>query len=63
MQLIVFMFTRIVEFLTVKHYTEEVHWFPDIGIAVMDVSDRIILDLINTQCTNYCTDGEYLQNL
>jgi hypothetical protein len=51
MRLIIFMFTRIVEFLAVKHYTEEIHWFPDRD-AVMDVSDRIILDLINTQCTN-----------
>lgn len=51
MQLIVFMFTRIVEFLTIKHNTEEIHWFSDRD-AVMDISDRIILDLINIQCTN-----------
>ncbi len=51
MEIIISIFTRIVEFLTIKHCTEEIHWFPDRD-AVMDISDRIILDLINMQCSN-----------
>jgi len=51
MSIIMFMFTRIVEFLTIKHYTEEIHWFPDRD-AIMDVSDRIILELVNIEYHN-----------
>lgn len=49
MAIIAGMFTRIVEFLTIKHHTEEIHWFPDRD-AIMDISDGIILDLVNIQC-------------
>lgn len=51
MQLVVSLFSRVVEFLAIKHYTEAIYWAPDRD-AIMDVSDGIILKLINIQCTN-----------
>lgn len=51
MQLVVSLFPRIVEFLTMKHFTEAIYWAPDRD-AIMDISDGIISKLINIQCTN-----------
>jgi len=51
MKLVIFLFTRLVEFLTIKHYTEAIYWAPDRD-AVMDIADGIILHLIKTECTN-----------
>lgn len=51
LSLVSFIFGKIVEFLTIKHYTEEIHWFPDRD-NIMTVGNGIIKELSNVQCTN-----------
>ncbi len=51
LSLVPFLFGKIVEFLCVKHYTEEIHWFPDRD-NIMQIGDGIIKELSNIQCTN-----------
>lgn len=51
LSLVSFLFGKIVEFLCVKHYTEEIHWFPDRD-NIMQIGDGIIKELSNIQCTN-----------
>lgn len=51
LSLVTFIFGKIVEFLCVKHYTEEIHWFPDRD-NIMQIGNGIIQELANIQCTN-----------
>lgn len=51
LSLILFLFAKIVEFLTIKHNAEVIHWFPDRD-AVMKVGKGIILELANINYTN-----------
>lgn len=51
LSLVSFIFGKIVEFLCVKHYTEEIHWFPDRD-NIMQIGNGIIRELVNIQCTN-----------
>ena len=51
LSLVSFIFGKIVEFLCVKHYTEEIHWFPDRD-NIMQIGNGIIKEISNIQCTN-----------
>ncbi len=51
MRLVILLFARLVEFLTIKHYTGAIYWSPDRD-AIMDISDGIISKLVNIECTN-----------
>ena len=51
LSLIVFWFAKIVEFLTIKHNAEEIHWFPDRD-DIMKIGDGIILELANINYNN-----------
>ncbi|WP_176777077.1 hypothetical protein [Candidatus Avelusimicrobium faecicola] len=49
--LVSFLYGKIVEFLTIKHYTEAIHWFPDRD-SIMREGKGIIRELANVSCTN-----------
>lgn len=51
LSLVSFLYGRIVEFLTIKHYTEAIHWFPDRD-SIMREGKGIIRELANVSCTN-----------
>ena len=51
LSLVSFLYGRIVEFLTIKHYTEAIHWFPDRD-SIMREGKGIIRELANVHCTN-----------
>lgn len=51
LSLVSFILGKIVEFLCVKHYTEEIHWFPDRD-NIMQIGNGIIKEFLNIQCTN-----------
>ena len=51
LSLVSFIFGKIVEFLTIKHYTEEIHWFPDRD-NIMTVGNGIIKELSNVLWKN-----------
>ena len=46
LSLVSFLYGRIVEFLTIKHYTEAIHWFPDRD-SIMREGKGIIRELAN----------------
>lgn len=51
LSLVSFLYGKIVEFLTIKHYTEAIHWFPDRD-SIMREGKGIIRELANVSCTN-----------
>lgn len=51
LSLVSFIYGKIVEFLTIKHYTEAIHWFPDRD-SIMREGKGIIRELANVSCTN-----------
>lgn len=51
LSLITFLFGRIVEYLTIKHNAEAIHWFPDRD-NVMEAGEGIIKELVNISYTN-----------
>lgn len=51
LSLVSFLYGKIVEFLTIKHYTEAIHWFPDRD-SIMREGKGIIRKLANVSCTN-----------
>ncbi len=51
LSLVSFLCGRIVEFLTIKHYAEAIHWFPDRD-SIMREGKGIIRELVNVSCTN-----------
>lgn len=51
MFLISFLFGRIVEFLTIKHFAEGINWFPDRD-SVMNIGKGIIKDIANISIHN-----------
>lgn len=54
LSLVSFLYGKIVEFLTIKHYTEAIHWFPDRD-SIMREGKGIIRELANVSCTNAIT--------
>ena len=51
LSLVTFLFGKIVEFLTIKHFAEGINWFPDRD-PVMDIGKGIIKELSNVGYTN-----------